>query len=105
MHVRDMVIKGQLIAFQQDENTKKTTADNRKFFRFKYCFNNSTPICRGTYQALVGIGHSYLDNVIKHLREYGLEERIHGNNGKVPKNKNRVEVNYDMAHEIYNFLK
>ncbi|PKK70580.1 hypothetical protein RhiirC2_866099 [Rhizophagus irregularis] len=75
--MRDMVIKGQLMAFQHDENTKKVTANNRKFFHFKYCFNNSTPICRSTYQALVGVGHSYLDNVIKHLREFGLEERIH----------------------------
>lgn len=104
-NARDMVIKGQLIAFQQDENTKKKTANNRKIFRFKYCFNNSTPICRGTYQALVGVGHTYLDNIIKHLREYGLEERIHGNTGKIPNNKNRVEVNYDIACEIHNFLK
>ena len=91
--MRDMVIKGQLIAFQHDENTKKTTINNKKVLGcFKYCFNNSTSICRGTYQALVGVGHTYLDNVIKHLREYGLEERIHGNTGKVPKNMNRIEV-------------
>ncbi|PKY19568.1 hypothetical protein RhiirB3_469220 [Rhizophagus irregularis] len=69
--MRNMVIKGQLMAFQHDENTKKVTANNRKFFHFKYCFNNSTPICRSTYQALVGVDHSYLDNVIKHLREFG----------------------------------
>ncbi|RGB23822.1 hypothetical protein C1646_773957 [Rhizophagus diaphanus] len=55
--------------------------------------------------ALVGVGHTYLDNIIKHLREYGLEERIHGNTGNVLKNMNRVEVNYDIAYEIYNFLK
>ncbi|PKC73669.1 hypothetical protein RhiirA1_437444 [Rhizophagus irregularis] len=103
--MRNMVIKGQLMAFQHDENTKKVTANNRKFFHFKYCFNNSTPICRSTYQALVGVDHSYLDNVIKHLREFGLEERIHDNTGNVPKNMIRVEVNYDMACEIYNFLK
>ncbi|CAB4491667.1 unnamed protein product [Rhizophagus irregularis] len=94
--MRNMVIKGQLMAFQHDENTKKVTANNRKFFHFKYCFNNSTPICHSTYQALVGVGHSYLDNVIKHLREFGFEERIHGNTGNVPKNMIHVEVNYDM---------
>uniref|UniRef100_U9UWU0 Uncharacterized protein n=1 Tax=Rhizophagus irregularis (strain DAOM 181602 / DAOM 197198 / MUCL 43194) TaxID=747089 RepID=U9UWU0_RHIID len=103
--MRNMVIKGQLMAFQHDENTKKVTANNRKFFHFKYCFNNSTPICHSTYQALVGVGHSYLDNVIKHLREFGFEERIHGNTGNVPKNMIHVEVNYDMVCEIYNFLK
>ncbi|CAB4476132.1 unnamed protein product [Rhizophagus irregularis] len=65
--MRDMVIKSQLMAFQHDENTKKVTANNRKFFHFKYCFNNSTPVYRSTYQALVGVGYSYLDNVIKHL--------------------------------------
>ncbi|POG70237.1 hypothetical protein GLOIN_2v1617591, partial [Rhizophagus irregularis DAOM 181602=DAOM 197198] len=92
--MRDMVIKSQLMAFQHDENTKKVTANNRKFFHFKYCFNNSTPVCRSTYQTLVGVGYSYLDN-----------ERIHGNTGNVPKNMILVEVNYDMTCEIYNFLK
>ena len=100
-----MVIKGQLLAFQQGENTKKVNANNRKFLRFKYCFNNSIPICCTTYQNLTGVGHTYLDNVIKHFREYGLEERTHGNTGKAPKNMNRIEVNYDIACEVHAFLK
>ncbi len=33
------------------------------------------------------------------------EERIHGNTSKVPKNMKRVEINYDLACEIYNFFK
>ena len=100
-----MVIKGQLIAFQQDENTKKRTANNRKFLRFKYCYNNNTPICHITYQAFVRVGHTYLDNVIKHLRENGLEEYIYDNTGRASKNMKQVEINYDIACEIYNFLK
>ncbi|CAB4496343.1 unnamed protein product [Rhizophagus irregularis] len=77
----------------------------KKNCRFKYCFNNSLPICRITYENLVGIGHIHLDNLIKHFREYGLKERIHGNTGRSPKNMNRVEINYGMSCEIYNFLK
>jgi hypothetical protein len=103
-NMHDMVIKEQLLAFQQDENTKKVNASNRKFLRFKYCFNNSFPICCTTYQNLTSVGHSYLDNVIKHFREYGLEERTHGNTGRAPKNMKRIEVNYSVACEIYNFL-
>ncbi|PKC17578.1 hypothetical protein RhiirA5_346049, partial [Rhizophagus irregularis] len=80
----------------------KCTCNSKCFEKIGY---ESTPICRSTYQALVGVDHSYLDNVIKHLREFGLEERIHDNTGNVPKNMIRVEVNYDMACEIYNFLK
>ncbi|EXX69029.1 uncharacterized protein OCT59_019718 [Rhizophagus irregularis] len=87
-NIRDVVVKGQLMTFQ---NT-----NNRKNCRFKYCFNNSLPICRITYENLVGIGHTHLDNLIKHFREYGLEERIHGNTGRGPKNMNRVEINYVM---------
>ena len=102
--IKDMVIKGQLMAFQQDENSKKITANNRKFTRFNYCFNSNLSICRTTYQVLTGIGHTYLDNLIKHLRECGLDERVYGNTGKVPKT-NRIEVNYDISYEIYNFLK
>jgi hypothetical protein len=52
-NMHDMIIKGQLLAFQQDENTKKVNANNRKFSRFKYCFNNSLPICRTTYKILL----------------------------------------------------
>jgi hypothetical protein len=46
-----------------------------------------------------------LDNVIKHLRENGLEERIHGNTGRVPKNMKQAEIDYGVACEFYNFLK
>lgn len=98
------MILRKLIAFQQDKNTRKVTANNRKFFHFKYCYNNNILICHSTYQVLVGVGHSYLDNIIKYLREYGLKEHIHGNIGNAPKNMNCVEVNYDIACEIYNFL-
>jgi hypothetical protein len=38
--MRDMVIKGQLLAFQKDENTKKVSAENRKYLRFNYHYNN-----------------------------------------------------------------
>ncbi|GES99427.1 hypothetical protein GLOIN_2v1769618 [Rhizophagus clarus] len=51
--------------------------NNRKTSCFKYCFNNNLPIC----------------------------QRIHGNTGRASKNMNRVEINYDMSCEIYNFLK
>jgi hypothetical protein len=104
-NMRDMVFKGQLLAFQQDENTKKITSNDRKIIRFRYCFNNSLPICRTTYQNLTGVGHTHLDNVIKHLREYSLEERTYDNTGRSPKNMKRIDVNYSVATEIYNFLK
>ena len=81
------------------------STNNRKFLRFKYCFNKSLPICRTTYQNLTGVGHTYLDSIIKYFREYGLEERTHGNTGRAPKNMKRIEVNYSVACEIYNFLK
>jgi len=103
--MRDMVIKGQLLAFQKDENTKKVIAENRKYLRFNYCYNNDISICRIMYEAFVGVNHKYIDAMIKHLKEHGLEERIHGNTGRLPKNMDRVEINYDMSCEIYEFLK
>ncbi len=101
---RDMVVKGQLLAFQKDENTKKVTSNNRKYLRFNYCFNNNLSICRTTYQALLEVSHKYLDAMIQHLRECDLEECVHGNTGKAPKNMNYMEVNYNAACEIYKFL-
>jgi hypothetical protein len=46
---RDIVIKEQLLTFQQDKNTKKVSANNRKVVRCKYKFNNDLPICRNMY--------------------------------------------------------
>ncbi|RHZ62048.1 hypothetical protein Glove_344g61 [Diversispora epigaea] len=62
---RDMVIKGQLIAFQKDENIKKVSDNNRK---------------------------------------QGLEERIYGNTGRASKNMKRIELNYKVSCEIFEFL-
>ena len=103
--MRDMVVKGQLLAFQKDENTRKVSSENRKYLRFNYSYNNDTPICRNTYQTLLGVSHKYLDSIIQHLRKYGMEERIHGNTGRAPKNMERIEVNYNVASDVYEFLK
>lgn len=66
---------------------------------FNYCYN-SIPICRNTYENLIGVSHKYLDSMIQHLREHGLEERVHGNTGRALKNMNRIEVSYNVACEI-----
>ncbi|KAF0386965.1 chaperonin: PROVISIONAL [Gigaspora margarita] len=102
-NMKDMVIKGQLMAFQKNEVLKKVS--NKKYSRFRYCYNNSIQVCHDTYFALVEVGHTYLETIIKHLREHGLEERTHGNTGRAPKNMNHVEVNYSVACDIFKFLK
>ncbi|RIA90814.1 hypothetical protein C1645_769005, partial [Glomus cerebriforme] len=92
---------GQLIAFQKDKEITK----NKKYFHFNFCFNNNLLICHTTYLALIEVSHYYLDNIKKHLQKYSLQERIHGNTGNIPKNKNHIEVNYNLAYEIHEFLK
>src|SRR3954454_11689647 len=34
-----------------------------------------------------------------------MEERVHENTGRTPKNMKRIEVSYDVAYEVYEFLK
>src|SRR4051812_22739705 len=34
-----------------------------------------------------------------------MEECVHGNTGRAPKNMNHIEVNYNVACEVYEFLK
>ncbi|CAG8455593.1 9643_t:CDS:2 [Cetraspora pellucida] len=101
----DMVIKGQLMAFQKEDNTKKTSSDNRKYFHLNYYYNNDIQICYNTYLALAGVSHKYLENIKQHLQDHGLEEHIHSNTGRAPKNMNRIEVNYNVACEVFKFLK
>ncbi|CAG8613542.1 3539_t:CDS:1, partial [Scutellospora calospora] len=62
-------------------------------------------VCCDTYLALIGASHKYLENVIHHLYENGLEECVHSNTGRIPKNMKRIEVNYDVAYEVFKFLK
>ncbi|CAG8761836.1 16533_t:CDS:2, partial [Cetraspora pellucida] len=103
--MRDIVIKGQLLAFQKEENTKRATSDSRQRWRYNYSYSNNIVICRDTYLALVGISHKSLENIIKHFREHGLKERVHGNTGRAPKNMNCIELSYDIACDVYQFLK
>ncbi|GES94708.1 hypothetical protein GLOIN_2v466922 [Rhizophagus clarus] len=104
-NMQDMVVKGQLMAFQKDKNTRKVSESNRKVVRFNYYYNNDLPICHATYKNLIGASHKYLDTIIQHLREYGIEECIYGNTGRAPKNMNRIKVNYDIACDVFSFLK
>ena len=99
-----MVVIGQLMAFQKDENTRKANKNNRKFVRFNYRYNNDLLICRTTYKNLIGTSHKYLDTIIQHLREHGIEERVHGNTGRAPKNMNRIKVNYDVTCKIIIYI-
>ncbi|KAF0405435.1 chaperonin: PROVISIONAL [Gigaspora margarita] len=104
-NMRDMVIKGQLAAFQKNKDTKKVVSDDRKNVRFRYCYNDDVPVCLNTYLTLVGVSRTYLDNIKRHLQEHGFEERRHGNTSRAPKNINRIEVNYEIARDLYKFLK
>ncbi|CAG8600851.1 9472_t:CDS:2 [Gigaspora margarita] len=92
-------------AFQRNENTDKVTNDDKKNLHFSYCYNHDIPVCLDTYLNLVGVGRTYLKNIKQHLQEHGLEERIHGNTSRAPKNMNRIEVNYDLVCDIFKFLK
>ncbi|GBC06484.1 hypothetical protein RclHR1_06880001 [Rhizophagus clarus] len=65
--IKDMVIKGQFMAFQKDDNTRKANSDNRKFVCFSYCYNSNLPICRTTYKNLIETSHKYLDAIIHYL--------------------------------------
>ncbi|RIB06995.1 hypothetical protein C2G38_2215644 [Gigaspora rosea] len=78
---------------------------NIKYLHFGYYYNNDISVCCDTYLALTGISYKYLENIKQHLQEHGLEERIHGNTGRAPKNIKRIEVNYDVACDIFKFLK
>ncbi|KAF0554854.1 chaperonin: PROVISIONAL [Gigaspora margarita] len=78
---------------------------DKKRWRYNYCYNNDIKIWHSTYLALVGISQKYLENIVKHFRDHGLEVCVHGNTGRAPKNMNRIELSYDIACDVYQFLK
>ncbi|GES76447.1 hypothetical protein GLOIN_2v1838883 [Rhizophagus clarus] len=95
-NMRDMAIKGQLMAFQ---NT-----NNRKTSRFKYCFNSNLPICHTTYEVLVGVVYK---------NEYGTEAHVIAESTfrkiwkllipslqfMTPKSDLKLEIQYITEHE------
>ncbi|CAG8521290.1 24211_t:CDS:1, partial [Cetraspora pellucida] len=84
-NMRDMVIKRQLAAFQKNEDTRKVANDNRKHVCFRYCYNNDVSVCFNAYLTLVGVSHTYLDNIKQHLQEHKFEECRHRNTDRALK--------------------
>ena len=95
----DLCIKTQLMVFKSnDEN------DETKRLDYNYQYNSSIPICQPVFLKLCGFSKIKLSALQDHLRTDGLIDRIHGNTNKVPQNKSRVIVNFEIAQLVKNFL-
>ncbi|CAG8470182.1 6618_t:CDS:2, partial [Racocetra persica] len=69
----DLVLMGQLIAFEYNQTNENT---NQKF---NYQFNNDIKLCENAYLKLIRVGKDHLIQINKSLKTKGLVERLHGN--------------------------
>ncbi|CAG8611398.1 12397_t:CDS:2 [Gigaspora rosea] len=86
-----------------EENSESDNDNNEEIFNIDDDINFD----RLNKFEFVEIPENYIEDksLVKHLREHGLKERIHGNTGRAPKNMKCVEVNYSVACDVFMFLK
>ncbi|CAG8632615.1 16113_t:CDS:2, partial [Gigaspora rosea] len=61
-NMRDLVIKGQPIAFQKNESMDRVTNEDGKNLSFGYCYNHDIQVCLDTYLTFVEVSRKYLNN-------------------------------------------
>src|SRR5439155_12355628 len=62
----------------ENNNSKKSRTN------YRYNFNASSRICINVFIKLCGVSKKVFDNIKKHYKKFGLDERIHKNTGRVP---------------------
>jgi hypothetical protein len=95
----DLSIKTQLMVFQFDNEN-----NNSDIKKFKYQYNASVSICQNVFLKLCNITEHRLKALRDHLQTNGLEERTHGNLGKVPILYSRALVDYETANMVKQFI-
>ncbi|CAG8508964.1 16438_t:CDS:2 [Dentiscutata erythropus] len=73
----DLVLMGQLMAFEYNQINKNTKENTRQ--NFNYQFNNDIKLCKNTYLKLIRVGNDYLIHVKENLVTKGLVERFNVN--------------------------
>ncbi|ORX92207.1 hypothetical protein K493DRAFT_338923 [Basidiobolus meristosporus CBS 931.73] len=102
---QDFFLMGQFLAFEGghecNTNPKKSRTRRRLFYRF----NTKTPICQTFYHEMYGIGNHRLHAVRSKLYQDGIEARVHGNTGRPPKRKTKVEITLELTRHVCEFIK
>ncbi|KAK9763945.1 hypothetical protein K7432_008966 [Basidiobolus ranarum] len=102
---QDFFLMGQFLAFEGGQecntNPKKSRTRRRLFYRF----NTKTPICQTFYHEMYGIGNHRLHAVRSKLYQDGIEARVHGNTGRPPKRKTKVEITLELTRHVCEFIK
>lgn len=95
---KDLFIKTQLMIGNLSSNK-----DDQKVY-YKYQFNGLIKICQSIFMKLCGIGKRTLENLQDHYKQYGLDERIHGNTGRAPSLESKIKITNEIATSVKNFL-
>jgi hypothetical protein len=91
-------LKAQLLAMEIENQV------NNEKIKYKYCFNSTYPLCKTAFLKLYNISDRKFDNIIKHLHNEGICERIHGNTGRAPIHKTKVNIDENLKIIVRNFL-
>ena len=86
------------MAFEIDNESKNPTIQ-----KYRYCFNATFPICQPVYIKLCGINKKMINTLQDHLNTNGLNERTHGNTGRIPKTE-RIFVDTSITFPLKEFL-
>lgn len=82
----------------ENNNSKKSRTN------YRYNFNASSRICINVFIKLCGVSKKVFDNIKKHYKKFGLDERIHKNTGRVPGWNSKTKITEEISISVNNFL-
>lgn len=101
----DLFLKAQLLAMEiENKNFKESSEKIPQRINYQFCFNSTYSLCKPIFLMLYNISDHKFENIVKHLHNEGISERIHGNTGRAPIYKTKVNIDENLKFIVRNFL-
>ena len=98
----DLFLKAQLLIMEIENKNYKEKIPQR--INFRYCFNSTYSLCKTAFLKLYNISNHKFNNILDHLYNEGISKQIHGNTGRAPIFKTKVNIDENLKSIVNNFL-
>lgn len=100
----DLFLKAQLLAMEIENKNLKSSEKIIQRTNYRFCFNSTYSLCQTAFLMLYNISDHKFKNIVEHLHNEGINERIHGNTGRAPIYKTKVNIDENLKFIVKNFL-
>ncbi|CAJ0916185.1 11603_t:CDS:2 [Entrophospora sp. SA101] len=88
----------------ENKNYKESSEKIPQRINFRYCFNSTYSLCKTAFLKLYNISNHKFNNILDHLYNEGISKQIHGNTGRAPIFKTKVNIDENLKSIVNNFL-